>query len=230
MIFFDHSNGGCGCGCHSRIIRHSCHSGATGPAGPAGATGPTGPVGPTGATGLNGNTGATGPTGLNGVTGPTGATGSTGATGITGSTGATGATGATGIAIASSYGSFYTTASQSVNNTSFPLTNTLNISGMTINNATGVVTLPDVGIYELQYGLYVASSATANNRLAIFVNGVEVAGTSRGLENNTMISASAIVQTTLPNSTLNIQVITSSPATFFDNDGICGYLTIVKIA
>ncbi len=170
------------------------------------------------------------PSGATGPAGPAVPTGITGPTGATGVTGATGATGATGSTTAQSFGSFYTTASQSVDNTSFPITNTLNVSGMTINNANGIVTLPNIGYYEIEYGLYVASSATANDRLAIFVNGVEVAGTSRGLENNTMISASAIIQTTVPNSTLNIQVITSVPATFFDNDGICGYLVIVQIA
>ena len=55
-------------------------------------------------------------------------------------------------------------------------------------------------------------------------------GTARGLENNTMINASAIVQTTTDNSTLNIQVITYNPVDFLDNYGINGYLVIIKIA
>lgn len=66
--------------------------------------------------------------------------------------------------------------------------------------------------------------------MAIFINGAEVGGTARGLENNTMINASATVQTTTDNSTLNIQVITDNPIDFLDNDGINGYLVIIKIA
>ena len=45
-----------------------------------------------------------------------------------------------------------------------------------------------------------------------------------------MINASAIVQTTTDNSTLNIQVITDNPVDFLDNDGINGYLVIINIA
>lgn len=197
-----------------------------------GPTGPTGPMGFTGPTGATGATGVTGPTGLNGVTGatgPTGATGATGVTGITGATGVTGATGATGATATNIYGSFYSTASQTVNNSSFPLLFNQQVNGMTINNATGVVTLPTIGTYKIDYGVYVASSATANDSVALLLNGVEVAGTSRGLENNTFFNASAIIQTAAANSTLNIQVISSGPITFFDNDGINGYLTIVRI-
>lgn len=63
--------------------------------------------------------------------------------------------------------------------------------------------------------------------MALDLNGVEVAGTVRGLENNTMINASAIIETTAANSTLNIQIVTDNAVTFLDNDGINGYLVIV---
>ena len=65
--------------------------------------------------------------------------------------------------------------------------------------------------------------------MALFLNGTEVEGTARGLENNTMINASAIIQTTTENSTLNIQIISSSEITFLDDDGINGYLVITQI-
>ena len=66
--------------------------------------------------------------------------------------------------------------------------------------------------------------------MALYLNGSEVNGTARGLENNTMINASAIIQTTSVNSTLNIEVVTDSAVTFLDNDGINGYLVITQIA
>ena len=66
--------------------------------------------------------------------------------------------------------------------------------------------------------------------MALYLNGSEVNGTARGLENNTMINASAIIETTSVNSTLNIQVVTDNAVTFLDNDGINGYLVITQIA
>ncbi|MGN0960955.1 MAG: hypothetical protein ACI4PF_02005 [Christensenellales bacterium] len=213
-------------------------TGATGPTGPTGATGPTGlsitgPTGATGATGPTGTTGATGatgPTGTTGATGATGPTGATGATGPTGATGATGATGPTGTDTIASFGSFFTTDEQSVDDDSFPLTDTQAVQGLTIDHTTGVVTLPNIGKYLVDYGVYVASSATAADSMSLFLNGVEVDGTARGLENNTMINASAIITTTTANSELNIEINSTSAVTFLDNDGINGYLTIVQIA
>jgi len=100
---------------------------------------------------------------------------------------------------------------------------------MTIDNATGVVTLPNIGIYKVDYGLYVASSATANDSMALALNGTNVTGTARGLEDNTMVNASAIIQTTTANSTLAIKVNSTSAINFLDNDGINGYLVITQI-
>jgi len=220
-------------------------TGATGPTGPTGATGVTGATGPaglsvtgptgaTGATGVTGPTGATGPTGVTGadglsITGPTGATGPTGPTGATGEIGPTGATGATGTAVAASFGSFFNTVEQSVDNASFPLTSTIVADGITLEATTGVVTLANVGIYKVDYGVYPASSATASDFMSLFLNGTQVDGTQRGLENNTMINASAIIETTTADSTLNIQIISENAITFLDDDGINGYLVITQI-
>ena len=215
-----------------RVIVRPVVIAPTGPAGPRGATGPTGPIGPagpTGATGSTGATGITGPTGPTGATGATGATGPTGATGVTGATGPTGPTGATGTLEASSFGSFFTDDEQTVNNDSFPLSNTLTVSNMSIDTATGIVTLPNIGAYHVDYGVYVASIATASDYMALYLNGTEVIGTARGLENNTMVNASAIIETTAIDSTLNIQIVSSGDVTFLDNDGINGYLVITQI-
>ena len=219
-------------------------TGATGPTGPIGltgdigATGPTGPTGPQGIAGTIGATGPTGPTGPQGIqgltgdvgpTGPTGPTGPIGLTGDIGPTGPTGPTGATGEAAAASFGSFFTTAEQSVDNSSFPLTDTQQALNMTVDTTTGVVTLENIGTYRVDYGVYPAIGATAGDSMQLNLNGTVVSGSERGLENNTMINASAIITTTAENSTLNIQIVSSSNVDFLDNDGINGYLTIVQI-
>ena len=49
------------------------------------------------------------------------------------------------------------------------------------------------------------------------------------LKNNTMINASAIIETTTADSTLNIQIVSAGPITFLDDDGINGYLIITQI-
>ena len=205
-------------------------TGATGVTGATGATGANGAMGPTGPTGADGATGATGADGATGPTGPTGATGPTGPTGADGATGPTGATGATGVATVSDFGSYFTTASQSVDNTTFPLTNTLQASTLTIDNATGVVTIPNAGMYRVDYGVYAASNVTAGDSVSLSLNGTNITGTERGLENNTFVSASAIVEKTTPNSTLAIQINSAGPITFFDNDGTNGYLVITRLA
>ena len=205
-------------------------TGATGPTGEIGPTGVTGPTGPAGIDGIIGPTGPTGPIGLTGEIGPTGPTGLTGATGPTGPTGPTGATGPAGTTGIASFGSFFSTEEQSLDNTSFPLTDTQEVLNMTIDNTTGIVTLPNIGIYQVNYGVYAASGATAADSVQINLNGAEIPGTARGLENNTIINASAIIETTTENSSINIQIVSSNNVDFLDNDGINGYLTIIQIA
>lgn len=212
-------------------------TGPTGATGPAGATGPTGPqgiqgvAGPTGPAGEIGPIGPTGPIGLTGEIGPTGPVGPIGPAGEIGPTGPTGATGPTGPAgTVASFGSFYTTTEQTVDNSSFPLTNTIAVNNMTLDTTTGVVTLTNAGTYLVEYGVYPASSATASDYATLFLNGTEVPGTARGLENNTMISTSAIIEVPTATSTLNIQIVTDNAVTFLDDDGINGYLVITQIA
>ena len=215
-------------------------TGATGPQGPIGLTGATGPQGPIGLTGATGATGATGPQGPIGETGPQGPAGATGATGpqgpqgIQGPVGPQGPIGPTGpqgpAGTIASYGSFYTTEEQTVDNSSFPLTNISEVSNITIDTATGIVTLENPGIYKIDYGVYPASSATASDYVALFLNGAEVPGSARGLENNTMINSSIIIEVTDATSTLNIQIVSDNAITFLDDDGINGYLVITQLA
>jgi len=226
--------------------------GATGPQGPQGIPGPTGPQGPIGLTGATGATGPQGPIGLTGATGATGPQGPQGETGPQGPQGIQGEVGPQGpqgeqgpvgpqgpigpvgpqgpAGTIASYGSFYTTEEQSVDNDSFPFTNISEVSGMTIDTATGIVTLENMGIYKIDYGVYPANSATASDYMALFLNGIEVPGSIRGLENNTMISSSIIIEVVSATSTLNIQIVTENAVTFLDDDGINGYLVITQLA
>lgn len=225
--------------------------GATGPIGLTGATGPTGPTGPTGATGPAGATGATGatgptgpqgiqgiageigPTGLTGATGPQGIAGEIGPTGPTGPQGEIGPTGPTGptgpAGTAASFGSFFTTAEQTVDNSSFPLTDTITASNITVDTTTGVATLANAGTYMVEYGVY-STDATATDTVSIFLNGTEVNGTQRTLENNTTTNGNAIINVPTATSTLNIQINSAGAVTFTNAAGINGYLVITQIA
>ena len=190
-------------------------TGATGPQGPAGATGATGPAGP------QGETGPQGPQGIQGETGPVGPQGPQGEVGPQGPAGPPGTT--------ASFGSFYTDTTQTVTNDSFPLTTTLSSSNMTLDPTTGVITLTNSGTYLVEYGVY-ATDATATDTVSIFLNGAEVAGTQRTLENNTMTTGSAIITVPTATSTLNIQINSAGAVTFADATGIEGYLTITQLA
>ena len=206
--------------------------GPTGPTGAAGITGATGPTGPTGAIGATGPQGEIGPTGPTGPIGPIGLTGDIGATGPTGPQGEIGPTGPTGPAgttTAASFGSFFTTAEQSVDNSSFPLTDTITASNMTVDTSTGVVTLSNAGTYLVEYGVY-STDATATDTASIFLNGAEIAGTERILTNNTMTTGSAVINVPSATSTLNIQINSAGTVTFTNAAGVEGYLTITQIA
>ena len=170
-----------------------------------------GPTGPTGPIGLTGDVGATGPTGPQGEIGPTGPTGPAGTT------------------TAASFGSFFTDATQTVTDASFPLTTTLTANSLTVDPTTGVVTLNNVGTYMVEYGVY-STDATATDTFSIFLNGTEVNGTQRTLNNNILTTGSAIIEVPTATSTLNIQINSTGAVTFNDPNGIEGYLNITQIA
>lgn len=170
--------------------------GSTGPTGPTGITGdigPTGPIGATGPTGLGttgatgatgatgptglGTTGATGPTGL-GTTGATGATGPTGPTGTTGATGPMGATGATGTAELSEFAYIYNLDAQVVPIEADVIfdTNGVLSPGITHAPGTSTITVNTAGTYKINYSV----SGVEPNQFALFVDGLEAAGTVYG--------------------------------------------------
>ena len=218
--------------------------GPQGPAGPVGATGPQGPQGIPGPTGATGATGATGPQGPIGLTGATGATGATGPQGPIGLTGATGPQGPQGIqgpvgpqgpigpqgpaGTIASYGSYFSTTTQTLSNQSFPLDSANDESNMTIDPATGIVTLTNAGTYKIDYGVLPETGAVEANRVVLYLNGAEVPGTSLELVNEQIVGASTII-TVDAGSTLNIQILADNNVTFAAED-ISAYLTIMQIA
>lgn len=196
-------------------------TGATGPQGPQGEVGPQGPAGATGATGATGpqgEVGPQGPQGIQGVPGPQGPQGETGPQGPAGPAGTI-----------ASYGSFYSSATQTLTNEPFVLTTTTSVDNLTLNTTTGVVTLANAGTYKIDYGVY-ATDATATDTISIYLNGAEVAGTEQTLTNNTMTNGSIIIDAPTDASTINIQITSNASVTFESPSGIDGYLVVTQIA
>lgn len=177
-----------------------------------------------------GQTGATGATGATGPQGPQGETGATGATGPQGPQGETGPQGPAGTANAASFGSFYTTGEATVaaGGGAFPLRSTIAAKDITLNTTTGEVTLPNTGIYKIDFAV-IPDSNENGDAVSIYVNDAELAGTKLNLVNNDTTGASAIFPATA-NSVIKIQ-ITADNAVSFDGDttNLIGYLTIVQI-
>ena len=195
-------------------------TGITGPTGPQGIQGPTGPTGP------QGLTGATGPTGPQGIQGPIGLTGATGPTGPIGPQGEIGPTGPAGTT--ASFGAYFNTGAQTLNNQSFPLNGGNAESNMSIDPTTGVVSLINAGTYKIDYGVYPETGTAENNRISIFLNGSQVNGTALELQNEQMVNGSTII--TVPAaSTINLQIVSANDITFAAED-VNGYLVITQIA
>ena len=147
-------------------------TGDTGPIGPTGFTGPIGPTGPTGDTGLIGPTGATGFTGPIGDTGPTGPIGPTGPTGFTGPIGSTGPTGPTGFTgptgpapLLLGLQAQYQNASAAViaNGALIPFNTVINnqSAALTLNAATGEITITEPGNYYVSWWISLDGSTVA---------------------------------------------------------------------
>ena len=180
-----------------------------GPQGPAGPTGPQGPQGIQGPQGPVGATGSTGPQGPQGIQGPQGPTGPAGTI--------------------ASYGSFYNTATQTLNNQSFPLNGSNATSNMNIDTTTGIITLTNAGIYKIDYGVYPETGSTDNDRVAIFLNGAQVDGTALELQDEQMVGGSTIITVPIATSTINIQIISDNNVTFTAED-VNGYIVITQVA
>ncbi|WP_215698925.1 hypothetical protein [Clostridium sp. MCC353] len=116
-----------------------------------------------------------------------------------------------------------------MDNASFPLTSTTAAEGITIDPATGVVTLPNTGTYKAEYAVYAISNESSDT-VSLYLNGAELAGTRRSLESNTMTESSAIFQAAA-GSRLNIEIVSNASVRFYDDsNGVVGYLVITQIA
>lgn len=129
--------------------------GARGPQGAMGKTGPQGPAGPQGLVGETGATGAQGPIGLTGATGPQGPA---------------------GPLANRAFASFYSTATQTLNNTGAnvnPAAVALAVSdpwnsGASISTAHDAVCVTDAGTYNYQFSLQVTKSGSGTDYIDIW--------------------------------------------------------------
>jgi hypothetical protein len=155
------------------------YTGPTGIQGPKGDnTGSTGPTGPTGPTGFTGPAGIQGPkgdnTGSTGPTGPIGFTGFTGPTGIQGPKGDnTGSTGPAGLSLLTangSFGTFFSTVSQSITNNFFSSQIvTLDSTGETreVNRNGNAISVVQGGTYNITFTAHTQS--TTSNALDVWI-------------------------------------------------------------
>ncbi|MFC4403885.1 BclA C-terminal domain-containing protein [Gracilibacillus xinjiangensis] len=174
-----HSNDGGGC---SRGPRGPV--GPEGPPGPPGVEGPPGPPGPTGANGPAGPAGPTGPAGAEGPPGPAGPIGPEGPAGPAGATGPAGPPGPEGPAgpvITETSGfaanSSGTLISVVLGGSTIPLPDDQNLSGITVNAADTVFTVPAEGRYLIMYNINLTAALLVGSR--IVVNGVPLESSVR---------------------------------------------------
>ncbi len=114
-------------------------------------------------------------------------------------------------------------------NASFPLTGTITTRGITVDPATGVVTLPNTGVYKVDYGV-VPIISQFSDIVSLYLNGAEIPGTRMSLEVNMLTGLSAIIEAAA-GSTLNIQIAAGQPVRFLnESNAIIGNLVIHQIA
>ena len=100
---------------------------------------------------------------------------------------------------------------------------------ITLDSRTGIVTLQDAGVYKVEYGVFAINNEFTDT-VSLYLNGHEISGSRRSLENNAMTEAIMLFQTSSAGSTLNIQIISERPVRFYDEaGGITGYLTITQL-
>ena len=162
--------------------------GATGATGPVGPQGPQGPVGPAGATGATGATGPIGPQGPVGPIGPTGATGATGATGPQGPVGPQGPSGLNDGLYASTAGAVAVLDASII-----PIAIDSSTTPTTLSVTTEGVVLPEAGTYLVSY---FASSTSPASTIALYLDGVAIAGETLSLTANSTGSKTVIITTT----------------------------------
>ena len=197
----------------------------------------TGPRGPVGSQGLQGIVGPTGPTGPRGATGLTGQQGPAGATGQTGPQGPIGPAGPPGTSVESTYGSKYSSASETINitaNTSqiVPLASSAPMRGITGATA-NALTIPATGVYKIDYYFQGSSNMQATVILEVLENGTPISNTSihKEIEANVdqSFNGSAIVSLNA-NDLISLGLDSTETIEVSPADGINAYLNIVRLS
>ncbi len=216
------------------ILTFSIPAGVTGPQGP---TGPRGPVGSQGLQGIVGPTGPTGPRGATGLTGQQGPAGATGQTGPQGPIGPAGPAGPPGTSVESTYGSKYSSASETINitaNTSqiVPLASSAPMRGITGATA-NALTIPATGVYKIDYYFQGSSNIQATVILEVLENGTPISNTSihKEIEANVdqSFNGSAIVSLNA-NDLISLGLDSTETIEVSPADGINAYLNIVRLS
>lgn len=216
------------------ILTFSIPAGATGPQGP---TGPRGPVGSQGLQGIVGPTGPTGPRGATGLTGQQGPAGATGQTGPQGPIGPAGPAGPPGTSVESTYGSKYSSASETINitaNTSqiVPLASSAPMRGITGATA-NALTIPATGVYKIDYYFQGSSNIQETVILEVLENGTPISNTSIHKEIAANVdqsfNGSAIVSLNA-NDLISLGLDSTETIEVSPADGINAYLNIVRLS
>ncbi len=233
-------------------------TGPTGPTGPAGGpTGPTGPTGPQGIQGVQGPTGPTGPTGpqgiqglqgaqgLQGVQGPTGPTGPQGIQGLQGTQGLQGAQGPTGptgpagatVAPTNTYGRKYDTTENTINleqniAQEVPLGSNGPSNGITLDTQ-NKLTIPENGIYKVDYYFYGSSSANTSITLNVKQNETPIGSTTISKDVTTNVDtefSGSTINSFNANDQIGLSIEATDAATISPASDTSAYLNIIRIA
>lgn len=200
-------------------------------------TGPRGPVGSQGLQGIVGPTGPTGPRGATGLTGQQGPAGATGQTGPQGPIGPAGPAGPPGTSVESTYGSKYSSASETINitaNTSqiVPLASSAPMRGITGATA-NALTIPATGVYKIDYYFQGSSNIQETVILEVLENGTPISNTSihKEIEANVdqSFNGSAIVSLNA-NDLISLGLDSTETIEVSPADGINAYLNIVRLS
>jgi hypothetical protein len=200
--------------------------------GAKGEKGDKGDIGPAGQNGITGPTGANGQNGLPGLPGEKGATGVPGPTGATGAAGQNGATGAAGSGGVSDILSVFNIAGGRVNfsrnNALVPFPDTsINTSYLT-NDARTVFTVPEDGIYYIEYDIY--TTKQVNMQTTIIRDGQPLSGTGNSFSVNDYHFTGTIITPLNINDIISVRMTDTNDSYVLLNDDIGARLTIYKIA
>jgi hypothetical protein len=167
--------------------------------------------------------------GEKGERGETGEPGPTGSTGPAGQPGATGAAGAGGVSdILSAFNIAGGRVNFSRNNALVPFPDTsINTSYLT-NDARTVFTVPEDGIYYIEYDIY--TTKQVDMQTTILRDGQPLSGTGNSFSVNDYHFSGAVITPLNSNDIISVQMTDTNDSYVLLNDDIGARLTIYKIA